>query len=61
MTLSAISRSQKLLEKVNFQVFTMFVVEDINQTNSVRVRAALYVVHSTHNMPPHSHLVIVSN
>lgn len=56
MTLSVISRSQKLLEKVNFQVFTMFVVEDINQTNSVR--AALYVVH---NMPPHSHLVIVSN
>ena len=60
MTLSVISRSQKLLEKVNFQVFTMFVVEDINQTNSVRVRAALYVV-STHNKPPHSHLVIVSN
>ena len=47
MTLSAISRSQKQLEKVNFQVFTMFVVEDINQTNSVRVRAALYVVHIT--------------
>ena len=47
MTLSAISRSQKLLGKVNFQVFTMFVVEDINQTNSVRVRAALYVVHIT--------------
>ena len=45
MTLSAISRSQKLLEKVNFQVFTMFVVEDINQTNSVR--AALYVVYIT--------------
>ena len=60
MTLSAISRSQKQLEKVNFQVFTMFVVEDINQTNS-QCEGESCIVCCTHNMPPHAHLVIVSN